>query len=161
MCVIILLLADGTQKQRSIGNQARNLLAFRLDGKHLAGNIVKCAWKTPIGKPVFNFVSEGRDFSLTQRVLILATSFYEYTTPKVAMGKLKDQHQFTMRGEEWFWVAGIVKQGCFAMLTTAPGADVKPYHDRQICLLKPEAGMDWLSLSRPKSSCLRRCRKER
>jgi hypothetical protein len=51
------------------------------------------AWKTLTRKPVFNFVSEGRDFSQTQRVLILATSFYEYTTPKVAKGKLKDQHQ--------------------------------------------------------------------
>lgn len=126
-----------------------------LDGKHFVGDMVKWAWKTPAGKPVFNFVSENRDFSQTQRVLILATSFYEYTTPIIAKGKLKDQHQFTMRGEEWFWVAGIVKQGCFAMLTADPGADVKPYHDRQICVLKPEAGMDWLRLSRPEAELLK------
>jgi putative SOS response-associated peptidase YedK len=127
----------------------------KLEGKNLVGDMVKWAWKTPAGKPVFNFVSEGRDFSQTQRVAILATSFYEYTTPKIAKGKLKDQHQFTVRGEEWFWVAGIVKRDCFAMLTTEPGPDVKPYHDRQICVLKPKDGMDWLSLSRPEIELLK------
>ena len=131
-----------------------------LDGKHLVGDMVKWAWKTPTGKPVFNFVSENRDFSQTQRVLILATSFYEYTTPKVAKVKLKDQHHFTMRGEEWFWVAGIVKLGCFAMLTSEPGPDVKPYHDRQICVMKPEQGLDWLRLSLPEAELLKPLPKE-
>jgi putative SOS response-associated peptidase YedK len=126
----------------------------KLDGKHLVGDMMKWAWKTPTGKPVFNFVSEGRDFSQTQRVLILATRFYEYTAPKAPKVNLKDQHQFTMRGEEWFWVAGIVKQGCFAMLTTRPGPDVMPYHDRQICVLSPSAGMHWLRLDAPSETIL-------
>jgi hypothetical protein len=38
----------------------------KLDGEHLLGDMVKWAWKTPTGKPVFNFVSEGRDFSKTE-----------------------------------------------------------------------------------------------
>jgi putative SOS response-associated peptidase YedK len=116
----------------------------RLDGNKLAGDMMKWAWNTPQGKPVFNFVSEGRDFSGTDRVLILATGFYEYTTPKKPKVKLKDQHFFKMKGEEWFWIAGIVKHGCFTMLTTEPGPDVKPYHDRQICLVAPEDGMKWV-----------------
>jgi putative SOS response-associated peptidase YedK len=127
----------------------------KLEGKDLVGDMVKWAWKTPSGKPVFNFVSEKRDFSKSERCLILATSFYEYIQPEQGKMKLKDQHCFTMRDEEWFWVAGIIKQGCFAMLTTEPGPDVKPYHDRQICLLKPQSGIDWLKLSRPESELLK------
>lgn len=99
-------------------------------------------------------MSEGRDFSKSDRVLIPATGFYEYTAPANKKVKLKDQHFFTLRGREWFWIAGIVKENCFAMLTTEPGPDIKPYHDRQICLLAPEAGMDWLRLSRPEKDLL-------
>lgn len=127
----------------------------KLGRDQLVGDMMTWAWNTPTRKPVFNFVSEGRDFSKTQRVLILATSFYEYTEPKVPKGKLKDQHQFNMRGEEWFWVAGIIKMGCFAMLTAEPSPDVKPYHDRQICLLRPQEGIDWLRSSRPEAELLR------
>jgi len=117
----------------------------RLDGNALSGEMMKWAWKTPQGKPVFNFVSEKRDFSTSDRTLILATGFYEYTTPKKPKVKLKDQHFFKMRGEEWFWIAGIVKHDCFTMLTTEPGPDVKPYHDRQICVVAPEDGLKWLA----------------
>lgn len=35
------------------------------------------------------------------------------------------------------------------MLTTEPGPDVSPYHYRQIVVLPPPAGLDWLRLSRP------------
>lgn len=35
------------------------------------------------------------------------------------------------------------------MLTTEPGPDVSPYHNRQIVMLPPPAGLDWLRLSRP------------
>ena len=114
-------------------------LIARLKGDKLVGSMTTWAWKTPQGKPVFNFVSEKRDFSKTERCLILATGFYEYTAPKKPKVKLKDQHFFTMKGEEWFWVAGIVKHNAFAMLTTAPGPDMEPYHDRQIVVLRPDA----------------------
>lgn len=52
-----------------------------------------------------------------------------------------------MVDQPWFWIAGIVKDGAFAMLTTEPGPDVAPYHDRQIVLLPPGAGVHWLDLS--------------
>ena len=124
------------------------------DGE-LEGSARPWAWKGPHGKPVFNFVSEGRDFSKSDRVLIPATGFYEYTVPKKPKVKLKDQHFFTLRGHEWFWIAGIVKEDCFAMLTAEPGPDIEPYHDRQICVLKPEAGMDWLRLTRMEKQLLK------
>ncbi len=117
----------------------------RLEGNKLNGEMMKWAWNTPQGKPVFNFVSEKRDFSESDRVLILATGFYEYTTPKKPKVKLKDQHFFKMKEEEWFWIAGIVKHDCFTMLTTEPGPDVKPYHDRQICVVAPEDGERWVA----------------
>lgn len=131
-------------------------LIVRLRGDRLEGEMLTWAWLQ--GKrPVFNFVSEDRDFSESDRCLILATSFYEYTAsaerkPKI---KLQDQHQFVLRGKEWFWVAGIVKQDCFTMLTIDPGPDIKPYHDRQIAVLPPEEGMDWLRLSKRAASILR------
>jgi len=130
-------------------------LIARLSHDKLVGSMTTWAWKTPQGKPVFNFVSEKRDFSKTERCLILATGFYEYTAPKKSKVKLKDQHFFTMKGEEWFWVAGIVKQNAFAMLTTDPGPDMEPYHDRQICVLSPDAGMHWLRLDKPEAVLLK------
>ena len=60
-----------------------------------------------------------------------------------------------MAGEPWFWIAGIVKEGCFSLLTTAPGPDVAPYHDRQIVTLAPDQGMAWLNLSQPEQAILR------
>ena len=121
-------------------------LVVRRKEDRLEGEMMTWAWFQ--GKrPVFNFVSERRDFSKTDRCLILATSFYEYTTPEDRKPKIKlqDQHQFLLKGQEWFWIAGIVKNDCFAMLTVRPGPDIMPYHDRQIVVLAPERGMDWLS----------------
>ncbi|MDO9430404.1 MAG: SOS response-associated peptidase family protein [Phenylobacterium sp.] len=127
----------------------------RLRDGTLSGSTATWAWPGPRGAPVFNFRSEGRDFAHSDRVLILADGFFEYTAPQASKVKLKDRHLFTMAGETWFWIAGIVREGCFSMLTTAPGPDVAPYHDRQIVTLGPEAGLDWLALSRPENELLR------
>jgi len=82
--------------------------------------------------------------------------FYEYTEPVgKPKSKLKDQHQFTLADTEWFWIAGIIKQDCFAVLTVKPGPDIRPYHDRQIVVLSPRDGMDWLQLSKPEDRILR------
>lgn len=131
-------------------------LVVRLRGDRLEGEMMTWAWLQG-KKPVFNFVSEGRDFSKTDRVLILATSFYEYTAPEERKPKVKlqDQHQFSLNGEKWFWIAGIVKNDCFTMLTVAPGADIAPFHDRQIVVLPPAQGMDWLALPAPQANVLK------
>jgi putative SOS response-associated peptidase YedK len=127
----------------------------RLRNDRLILSMTPWAWRGPGGKPVFNFKSEGRDFSHNDRVLIPATGFYEYTAPAAPKVKLKDRHLFTVAGEPWFWIAGIVREGAFSMLTTAPGPDVAPYHDRSIVTLGPAAGLDWLTLSRPSRDILR------
>ena len=125
-----------------------------LDGDKLVGQVRTWAWLAKNKKPVFNFVSENRDFSKSERVLIPATGFYEYTDPEMPKIKFKDRHLFTLRDHEWFWIAGIVQEECFTMLTTEPGPDIEHYHDRQIVVLPPDRGADWLRLSRPQNEIL-------
>jgi putative SOS response-associated peptidase YedK len=123
-------------------------------GDQAVVSMTQWAWRAPSGKPVFNFVSEGRDFSRSDRVLIPADAFYEFTDAQPGQ-KRKTRWKFTMPGNPVFWVAGIVQQGCWTMLTTAPGPDIAPYHDRQIVLLPAEQGRDWLDLSRPQADILK------
>jgi putative SOS response-associated peptidase YedK len=130
-------------------------LVVRRQGGALVGAMIPWAWPGPKGAPVFNFRSEGRDFSHSDRVLVPADGFFEYTAPAAKGVKLKDRHLFTLTGEDWFWIAGIVKEGCFALLTTPPGPDIAPYHDRQIVTFAPERGMDWLTLAKPEDELLR------
>ncbi|WP_395672787.1 SOS response-associated peptidase family protein [Phenylobacterium sp.] len=113
------------------------------------------AWKAPNGAPVFNFRSDGRDFSRSERCLIPTDGFYEFTARLDGQKSPKHKHLFTLAGADWFWIAGLVKDGAFAMLTTAPGPDVAPWHGRQVVVLPPDRGLDWLDLSRPQSELLR------
>lgn len=111
----------------------------------------------PKGGPVFNFRSEGRDFSNTHRCLVPASAFFEFTGTKYP----KTKHRFTLNGAPFMAIAGIwrVTQGnhpaSFAMLTTDPGSDVKPIHDRQIVVLRPEDWAAWLWLSKAEAELLR------
>ena len=106
------------------------------------------AWRSPQGRPVFNFRSEGRDFSSSRRCLIPADGFYEFTDPEPGH-KRKTKWLFTRTDGEWFWIAGVIRDEAFAMLTTEPGPDVAPYHDRQIVLLSRMRGIEWLDTTRP------------
>ena len=101
------------------------------------------SWPGPSGKPVYNFRSEGREFT-SGRCLIPADGFYEFTDPADRKKKRKDKWLFTKTGEPWFCIAGIwraVKDvgEAFTMLTVSPGPDVAPYHDRQIAILRSRA----------------------
>jgi putative SOS response-associated peptidase YedK len=104
------------------------------------------SWPGPGGKPVFNFRSEGRDFK-RGRCLIVSDGFYEFTpNPK---GKTKHKWLFTLADADWFCIAGIWRKAeaigeAFTMLTTEPGPDVKPYHDRQVVVLERENWARWL-----------------
>lgn len=115
----------------------------------VALQMTKWAWKGPHGKPVFNFRSDGRSFANSLRCVIPADGFYEFTDPVVQ--KRKTKWLFEMAGSRSFWIAGIIKESAFAMLTTEPGPDVAPYHDRQIVLLPQGRAMDWLDLSCPEA----------
>src|SRR5690348_6863794 len=48
-------------------------LIVRLRKDHLQGEMMTWAWLQGGKKPVFNFVSEGRDFTKSDRCLIAAT----------------------------------------------------------------------------------------
>lgn len=137
------------QTDYRIGDSAP-IITLGADGPQLA--MTSWGWKGPTGKPVFNFRSDGRSFAHSVRCLIPADGFYEFTEPKV-QGK-KTRWLFTMAGQPWFWIAGIVKDGAFAMLTTPPGADIAPYHDRQIVVLPAGAGLHWLNRSAAEESIL-------
>jgi len=112
------------------------------------------AWKGPTGAPVFNFRSDGRTFGGSTRCLAPADGFFEFT-PSEAGQKRKTKWRFTLAEEPIFWIAGIIKNDAFALLTTEPGPDIAPYHDRQIVLLRPEEGAAWLGLERPETELLR------
>jgi len=117
------------------------------------------SWPGANKRPVYNFRSEGRDFT-SNRCLILADGFYEFTDPKEPAKKRKDKWLFTMPGQSVFCIAGIWRSHpeigeAFTMLTTAPGPDVVPYHDRQIVILDRAVWADWLDPNVPAQSLIR------
>ncbi|WP_303831593.1 SOS response-associated peptidase family protein [Asticcacaulis taihuensis] len=129
----------------------------------IAGNgveVVDMKFGFPAARPkrprVFNFISEKRDFSNSQRCAIVASAFFEFT------GKTypKAKHRFTLADQPLFFIAGLWRDNpddglSFTMLTTGPGADIAPYHDRQIVVLPPDDLPHWLYLSRPQGDLLR------
>jgi putative SOS response-associated peptidase YedK len=107
--------------------------------------------------PVFNFKSEGRRFDKSNRCLIPASAFFEFT------GKTypKAKHRFTLNSAPFLAIAGIWRDGkdgappAFTMLTTSPGPDVEPYHSRQVVVLQPQDWAAWIYLTKPEKELLR------
>ena len=129
-----------------------------------SGNSVVLAQMTfgfPPPKPkrprTFNFISEKRDFSDSKRCGIPTSAFFEFTGIKYPKAK----HRFALNDEPFLFVAGLWREGSagegdsFTMLTTAPGDDIAPYHDRQIVVLKPADLPHWLFLTKPQTELLR------
>ena len=117
------------------------------------------SWPGPAGKPVYNFRSEGREFS-TGRCLIVADGFYEFTTPTDPKQKRKDRWLFTAPGQPMLGIAGLVRDApgigeAFTMLTTEPGSDIAPYHNRQVALVAPGDWRGWLDYSASAKELLR------
>jgi putative SOS response-associated peptidase YedK len=110
----------------------------------------------PKGAPVINFRSEGRRFP-KGRCLIPASHFFEFTGSKSPKSKWK----FTKVGEDWFCFAGLWRPmpdgagEAFTLLTTEPGPDVAPIHNRQMVVLDRPDWLAWLELSRPEAELLR------
>ncbi|MBX3577121.1 MAG: SOS response-associated peptidase [Rhizobiaceae bacterium] len=109
------------------------------------------------GAPVFNFRSEGRSFAQSRRCIVPASAFFEFTGKKSPKAK----HRFAFRDGPLTAIAAIWSEGsgnqppAFAMLTTEPGADVKPYHDRQVVVLAPGDWTHWLDLTKPEAELLK------
>jgi len=99
-----------------------------------------------------NFRSEGRRFP-KGRCLIPASHFFEFNGAKSPKWKWK----FTKVGEDWFCFAGLWRpmpdgdREAFTLLTTQPGPDVAPIHNRQMVRLDRANWLAWLDLSRPGS----------
>ena len=84
----------------------------------------------PKSAPIINFRSEGRRFP-KGRTLVPASHFFEFTGSKSP----KSNWKFTKAGEDWFCFAGLWRptpdgRDGFTLLTTEPGPDVAPIHDR-------------------------------
>jgi len=120
------------------------------------------SWPGPGGRPVYNFRSDGREFA-GGRGLIVTDGFYEFTTPaEPRKDKRKDKWLFTLAGEDWFCIAGLWRATkevgeAFTMLTTPPGPDVAPYHNRQVAVLRRAQWRAWLDGSAPAQSVLGPC----
>ena len=111
----------------------------------------------PRGGPVFNFRSEGRDFTDSKRCLIPASGFYEFTGKKYP----KTKHRFSLIGAPFMAIAGLWRDGqgnqppSFTMLTIEPGPDVEPYHNRQVVVLLPQDWASWIYLAKPEAELLK------
>jgi putative SOS response-associated peptidase YedK len=130
-----------------------------VEGERGIGELVnrRWSWAGPTGKPVHNFRSEGRTFD-SNRCLILADGFYEFTKPEDPKQKRQNKWLFTMRNHPWFCIAGIWRESpageAFTMLTMHAGDDVAPYHHRQIIPLPRDRWADWLNPAVPAADIL-------
>ncbi len=111
----------------------------------------------PKAPPVINFRSEGRRFADSRRCLVSASHFFEFTGAKSP----KSKWRFTKTGEDWFCFAGLWRPAAgevpesFTLLTTEPGPDVAPIHNRQVVILERANWIHWLDLTCPEAELLR------
>src|SRR5262249_49599788 len=111
----------------------------------------------PKASPVFNFKSDGRHFADSKRCLIILSGFFEFTGTKYPKAK----HRFSLKGSPLMAIAGLWREGkdgeppSFTMLTTEPGPDIAPYHDRQVVVLKPADWAHWLFLTKTEEELLK------
>ncbi len=131
-----------------------------VEGERGVGELVNRRWSWPgqNKKPVYNFRSEGREFT-SHRCLILADGFYEFTDPEAPKQKRLDKWLFTMKDHRWFCIAGIWRAHpevgeAFTMLTMDAGEDIAPYHHRQIIPLGRDQWADWLDPTVPADKVL-------
>jgi len=107
-------------------------------------------------RPIINFRSEGRRFPVG-RSLVPASHFFEFTGSQSPKTKWK----FTKAGKNWFCFAGLWRPTpdrsgeSFTILTTEPGADIAPIHNRQVVVLDRADWLAWLDLTRPEADLLR------
>ena len=89
------------------------------------------------------------------------TLFAEKNSPsRKREGSKKAKFEFRIPGFDWFGIAGLWRTDpnvgeAWTMLTTAPGPDIAPYHDRQIVLLTPPDYALWLDGSVPAADLCR------
>lgn len=119
---------------------------------------MRFGWPPPRPKapPVFNFKSDGRHFDKSKRCLVILSGFFEFTGTKSP----KTKHRFSLKGSPIMAIAGLWSEDAdgalsFTMLTTEPGPDIAPIHDRQVCVILPEDWAHWLFLTKPEEELLK------
>lgn len=110
----------------------------------------------PKARPVFNFKSDGRSFADSRRCVVVLSGFFEFTGTKYP----KTKHRFELADSPVMGIAGLWSEDndsalSFTMLTTQPGPDVAPIHDRQVCVLRPGDWAAWLFLTKAEAELLR------
>ena len=130
----------------------------RRDGAAL--ELVALHWglkpRSPGRRPLINIRSEERRFP-SHRCLIPASEFFFSTR----IGERRAKWKFTMTDGASFYFAGIWAsaaedwpESC-AILTTTANAEVAPYSDRQMVIIRREDRMAWLDLTVPEEELLR------
>lgn len=117
------------------------------------------SWPGAGGKPVYNFRSDGRTLD-KGRCLIPIDQFYEFTAPEDPKIKRKTKWAFRLVGHDWFCIAGLWRSEAsvgeaFTMLTCPPGADMEPYHSRQVVVLGRDDWGRWLDPAVPSAQLCR------
>lgn len=106
--------------------------------------------------PVFNLRSRKKHFGGSHRCLIPASAYLEYRGRKDTNVK----HRFTLVSAPMMAIAAIwrpSRQGqpeAFTMLTTEPGPDVRPVHNRQPVVLHPNNWKAWIDLTKSEEDLL-------
>ena len=106
--------------------------------------------------PVINLRSEGRRFG-SGCCLVPASHFFEFTGKRSP----KSKWRFTLTEAEWFCFAGIWRPAAgdtpeaFTLLTTEPGPDIAPIHNRQVVVLERRDWVAWLDQTRPEGELLK------
>lgn len=119
--------------------------AYIVTGQDGRALLARMRWGFPGPRgPVINFRSDGRGFP-KGRCLVPVDAFFEFTGAKAP----KSKWRFTAADDTVLGFAGLIRDDRFTLLTCPPGADVAPYHDRQMVILPREHWAAWLDVSRP------------
>ena len=118
--------------------------------------LVELAWglrpREPRGRPFTLVRAEGRSFP-SHRCLVPASEVHH-------QGR-GGPYAYALADGDWFYLAAIWRpaaQGwaeAFAVLTIAANADLAPFHDRQMAVLRRDQRMGWLDLTHPEGELLR------
>ena len=106
----------------------------------------------PGGRPFTLVRAEGRRFP-SHRCLVPASEFQ--------LSRRGQRYTVGLADGAWFYFAGIWRPASadwpesYAILTVPANADVAPYNDRQMMVLRRTQRFDWLDLSRPEDELLR------
>lgn len=93
------------------------------------------------GRPFTVIRAEGRSFP-SHRCLVPASEFRHRSRGK--------HYGFSLADGDWFYFAGVWRPETgdwpesYAILTIAANADVEPFHDRQMAVLRRDQRMAWL-----------------